>query len=264
MKQKQYVVDAFTEDVFAGNPAAVCVLDAWLPEETMMKITVENNLSETAFAVKEGEGRYHLRWFTPGGEIDLCGHATLGTAHVILTFVEPGLRTVTFSTLSGDLVVDLKEGRYEMEFPAYDLKPVDVTPAMSEALGVEVKEAYLGRDLLCVVESEQQVRGCTPDMAKVKALPDGLLCHVTAKGGDVDCVSRSYAPKLSVSEDPVCGSGHCHIVPYWTAKLGKNELVAYQASPRGGTLYCRQEGDKIFLAGYAALYSEAEINIPEN
>lgn len=222
---KQYVVDAFTDKVFAGNPAAVCVMDKWLSDELMMKITVENNLSETAFCVKEGRN-YHLRWFTPGGELIV--------------------------TKNGELL--------EMVFPAYKLKPVEVTDAMTEVIGARPTAAFMGRDLLCVVDSEDVVRGCAPDMAKVMQL-DGLLLHVTARGKDFDCVSRSFAPKCNVPEDPVCGSGHCHIIPYWAKELGKAELTAYQASRRGGVLYTRLDGGKVILAGKAALFSQAEIYI---
>ena len=247
---RQYVVDAFTDHVFAGNPAAICVMDRWLDEKTMMAITIENNLSETAFAVKEGE-KYHLRWFTPGGEIDLCGHATLGTACAIMTFVAPELTEITFTTLSGDLTVVRRGDLYEMDFPAYELKSVPVTQAMADAMnGAMPKAAYMGRDLLCVFDDEETVRAL-----------DGLLLHATAPGKDVDCVSRSFAPKCNVAEDPVCGSGHCHIVPYWVKALGKDSLVAYQASPRGGTLYCTQMGDRIKMSGKAAVYSVADINI---
>ena len=254
---KQYVVDAFTDRVFHGNQAAVCVLGEWPGEELMMNITRENNFSETAFTVKDGE-KWHLRWFTPGGEIDLCGHATLGTAFVLLNYYEKDAKQVVFTTLSGDLIVTRKGELFEMEFPAYDLKKVDVTAAMEEALGAFVKEAYLARDLLCVLDDEQTVRDLKADLEKIKQI-DGLLVHVTAPGKDEDCVSRSFAPKLSVAEDPVCGSGHCHIIPYWADLLGKDELVAYQASKRGGTLYCRREGKKIFMAGKAALYSIDEL-----
>jgi PhzF family phenazine biosynthesis protein len=254
---KQYVVDAFTDQVFHGNQAAVCVLDKWLPEELMMNITRENNFSETAFTVKEGE-KWHLRWFTPGGEIDLCGHATLGTAYVLYQFYEKDADKLVFTTLSGDLIVTKNGDLLEMEFPAYDLKPVIVTDAMEEAIGVRPREAYMARDLLCVLDDEQIVRDLVPDLEKIKQI-DGLLLHVTARGKDEDCVSRSFAPKLSVAEDPVCGSGHCHIIPYWADALGKDELVAYQASKRGGTLYCRREEDKIFMAGKAALYSIDEL-----
>lgn len=254
---KQYVVDAFTDSVFHGNQAAVCVLEQWPPEELMMNITRENNFSETAFTVKEGD-KWHLRWFTPGGEIDLCGHATLGTAYVLYRFYEKDADRLVFTTLSGDLAVTKHGDLLEMEFPAYELKPVEVTAAMEDALGTKVKEAYIARDLLCVLDDEQTVRELTPDLEKVKQI-DGLLVHVTARGRDEDCVSRSFAPKLSVAEDPVCGSGHCHIIPYWADLLGKDELVAYQASKRGGTLYCKRKGSKIFMAGKAALYSIDEL-----
>lgn len=256
---KQYVVDAFTDKVFAGNPAAICVLDSWLDDELMMKITIENNLSETAFCVKEGEN-YHLRWFTPGGEIDLCGHATLATAYTLFRFYEPELTEVHFDTLSGELIVVRNGELLEMDFPAYELKPVDVTYAMTDTIGAKPVAAYMGRDLLCIMESEDDVRNCNPDMAKVMQL-DGLLLHVSAKGKDYDSVSRSFAPKCNVVEDPVCGSGHCHIVPYWADKLGKSELVAYQASRRGGVLYARMNGDRVVLAGKAALYAESEIHV---
>ncbi len=257
MTIKQYVVDAFSDTVFHGNQAAVCVLDAWLPEDLMMNITRENNFSETAFTVKERD-KYHLRWFTPGGEIDLCGHATLGTAYVLFHYYEKNEDRLVFSTLSGDLIVTKNGDLLEMEFPAYDLKPIEVTDEMEEALGVRPQKAYMGRDMLCVLDNEKTVRNLEPDLEKVKAL-DGLLLQVTAPGKDTDCVSRSFAPKLNVSEDPVCGSGHCHIIPYWADTLGKDELVAYQASKRGGTLYCRREGKKIFMAGKAALYSIDEL-----
>lgn len=256
---KQYVVDAFSEKVFGGNPAAICVLDAWLPEDTMMSITIENNLSETAFTVKEGD-KYKLRWFTPGGEIDLCGHATLACAYVVMNYVEPSLETVTFSTMSGDLIVNKNGDLYELDFPAYDLKPVEITYAMVDAMGARPTEAYMGRDLLCLFDDEKTVRELKPDMDKLKKI-DGLLLHVTAAGKDVDCVSRSFAPKLNIIEDPVCGSGHCHIAPYWLDKLHKDSIVAYQASRRGGTLYCRMEDGRVKLSGKATLYSVADINI---
>lgn len=254
---KQYIVDAFTDRVFHGNPAAVCVMEGWLDEETMMDITRENNLSETAFCVWEGE-RYHLRWFTPGGEIDLCGHATLATASVILCYIHPDWQQVEFDTMSGLLTVLRRGELYEMDFPAYQLTEVPVTEAMTAAIGCRPLRAYMGRDLLCVLESEAQVRDCAPDMERVKAL-DGLLLHITAAGTETDCVSRSFAPKLNVLEDPVCGSGHCHIVPYWAQVRGREELVAYQASRRGGTLYCTVVGDRVRLSGKAVTFSCAEI-----
>lgn len=256
---KYYVVDAFAHKVFEGNPAGVCVMEEWLSDDLMQKIAMENNLSETAFAVKEGDD-YRLRWFTPGGEIDLCGHATLATAYVIANFFEPDATTIRFKTLSCQLVVTKKGELYEMDFPSYELKPTPVTDAIAEALQARPVEAYMGRDLLCIMEDESQVFGATPIQSMVKEL-DGLLVHVTAAGTEYDCVSRSFAPKCGVTEDPVCGSGHCHIIPFWANRLGKNTLVARQASPRGGTLYCKYQGDRVFLSGYASLYLVGEIRI---
>lgn len=256
---KQYIVDAFTDKVFHGNQAAICVLNQWIPEELMMNITKENNFSETAFAVREGE-KYHLRWFTPGGEIDLCGHATLACAYVLLNFYIPNEQRVVFTTLSGDLIVTKSGELLEMEFPAYRLKKVEVTKEMIDAIGAIPEEAYMGRDLLCIFDDESIVRNLSPDMEKLLEL-DGLLLQATAPGRNTDCVSRSFAPKLNVVEDPVCGSGHCHIAPYWSNKLGKNEIVAYQASKRGGTLYCRVDGNKVFLSGKAALFSVCDLKI---
>ncbi len=256
---KQYVVDAFTDHVFGGNPAAVCIMEQWLDEQTMMSITKENNLSETAFAVKEGE-TYHLRWFTPGGEIDLCGHATLGTAFVILNFYEKNSDRVTFHTLSGELTVVRNKELFEMDFPAYDIVPTEITDDMEKAIGCRPIEAYMGRDLLCIMPDDFDMGKASVDLGIVKEL-DGLLLHLTSKGIDYDCVSRSFAPKLNVNEDPVCGSGHCHIVPYWTKRLHKDSLICYQASERGGVLFCQQKDNRIKMGGSVVLYSIAELNI---
>lgn len=263
MKLEQYVVDAFSDQVFHGNPAAVCVLDHWLPDRLMSRIAQENNLSETAFTLRRGED-WELRWFTPGGEIDLCGHATLGTAFVLMQFYGQDRGRVCFRTQSGLLTVTCRDGLYEMDFPAYELRPVPVTSQMAGALGARPAEAWQGRDLLCVFDSEKQVRALEPDMDRLLAL-DGLLVHATAPGGDsgFDCVSRSFAPKLSVEEDPVCGSGHCHIVPYWAARLGRREITACQASRRGGVLYCKAGGERVMLAGKAVLYARSELYIPD-
>lgn len=262
---RQYVADAFTDKVFQGNQAAVCVMDSWLSETLMMKIAMENNFSETAFTVKEGK-HYHLRWFTPGGEIDLCGHATLATASILFRFYEKEAQKIVFDTLSGKLTVTKDSsseapGLLSMDFPAYALTKVPVTDAMEDALGVRPIEAYMGRDLLCVLKSPTDVLSLQPDMDKVRAL-DGLLLQVTAKADEkapYACVSRSFAPKLNVAEDPVCGSGHCHIVPYWAGKLGKSEFAARQASARGGILYCRMGKDRVTLAGKTALYSISDL-----
>lgn len=261
MKLKQYVVDAFTDSVFKGNPAAVCVLPEWLPDTLMQDIAKENNLSETAFTVKNGE-EYELRWFTPGGEIDLCGHATLGTAYVLMSFYEPNCSRISFQTKSGRLVVKKVNDLYEMDMPAYSLTRVPVTDEMEQTIGFRPLEAWMGRDLVCVMENEQQVIQASPDDENLKEL-DGLLLQLTAKGTDYDCVTRTFAPKLNVSEDPVCGSGHCHVVPLWAQKLQKSDLIAFQASKRSGVLYCHMDNDRVILAGKAALYSKAEIYVPE-
>lgn len=260
MKQKYYVVDAFADKVFEGNPAGVCILEEWLPKELMQAIALENNLSETSFAVREGRG-YALRWFTPVEEMALVGHATLAAAQVIANHYDTGLNPIVFSTLSGNLTVTRKGEMYELDFPAYELKPVDVTAAMEEALGMKVLEAHLGRDLLCIVESADQVVNAAPDFSKILQLPLGVGCHISAAGGkgEFDCVSRSFFPKLAVNEDPVCGSAHCHIIPYWSGRLNKSELTARQASPRGGTLYCKFAGGRVFMAGRAVPYLEGHI-----
>lgn len=256
---KQYVVDAFTDEVFGGNPAAVCVMDSWLSDDLLLKITRENNLSETAFAV-QNQDKYDLRWFTPGGEIDLCGHATLATAYVLTHFICTDLQTIRFATKSGLITVEKKNDLYEMDFPAYKLRQIPVTDEMESAIGARPIKAFMGRDLLCVMDSEETVRQLKPDMDKLLTL-DGLLLQVTAKGKDYDCVSRSFAPKLNVPEDPVCGSGHCHIMPYWAQELNKSDLVAYQVSRRGGILYGKVDRERIRISGKAALYSEATIYV---
>lgn len=254
---KQYVVDAFTDKVFAGNPAAVCVMDEWLDDRTMQNIAIENNLSETAFAVKEGDA-YRLRWFTPGGEVELCGHATLATAYVITRFVEPELKAVAFDTLSGRLTVERQGDLLAMELPSFPLKSVPVTAQMIAALGATPVEAYYGADLVCVLENEEQVRGVHPNQELIRQM-DGVCLHITARGRAYDCVTRSFAPKCKVAEDPVCGRGHCHVIPYWAGQTGKTEFTAYQASTRGGVLYCSYAGERTVLRGKAALFAEAEI-----
>lgn len=255
---KQYIVDAFTDKPFSGNPAAVCVMDEWPPEESMMKLAMENNLSETAFIVKEAEG-YHLRWFTPGTEVELCGHATLASAFVILNYYEPESDEVCFNTLSGTLTVKRKNGLYEMDFPTYELKEIPVTDAMEHAFGVRPLKAVLGMDLLCIFESEDQVREMQPDQTMLLQI-EGRIQNATAAGMDADCVSRSFAPKLAIAEDPVCGSAHCQIADYWSKVLGKNKIHAYQASKRGGHLYCDLLGNgRVAISGEAALVAISEI-----
>lgn len=257
---KYYVVDAFANKVFEGNPAGVCILDEWLPDDIMQKIAIENNLSETAFAVKEDD-YYRLRWFTPGNEIDLCGHATLATAYVITNFYDAEIKSVRFQTLSGELIVVKKGDLYEMDFPSRMPNAHPLTEQMVEALGYKPTETYLGRDLMFVLDSESDVLSLDPNFAKLAALPDGLGVQVTAKSNQYDFVSRSFFPKLNVNEDPVCGSAHCNFIPYWAERLNKQEMIARQVSKRGGTLYCNLLGERVTISGQAVLYSIAEIFI---
>ena len=255
---KQYIVDAFTNKPFAGNPAAVCVMDSWPSEEAMMKLAMENNLSETAFIVKEKKG-YHLRWFTPGTEVELCGHATLASSYVILNYYEPNSNEVKFNTLSGELTIRRNGNLYEMNFPTYELHEIPVTDAMEKAFGVRPIKAVLGLDLVCVFESEEIVRTMNPNQELLLGI-EGRIQNVTASGIDTDCVSRSFCPKLSIAEDPVCGSAHCQIAAYWSKELSKKEIYAYQASKRGGYLHCTlQDNDRITISGEAALVAISEI-----
>ena len=255
---KQYIVDAFTDRPFSGNPAAVCVMESWPEEEYMMKLAKENNLSETAFIVKEEKG-YHLRWFTPETEVELCGHATLASSFVILNFFDRDADEVRFHTMSGELTVTRKENRFEMDFPAYELKEIPVTDEMEKAFGTRPVKAVLGLDLVCVFEDEDTVKNMKPDQNLLMDLP-GRIQNATAAGKDADCTSRSFCPKLGIAEDPVCGSAHCQIADYWSCELGKELIAAYQASERGGYLYCSVPGNgRITISGEAVLVALADI-----
>lgn len=255
---KQFIVDAFTDKIFGGNPAAVCVVDNFPPAELMLNIARENNLSETAFVMRDGKN-FRLRWFTPSTEINLCGHATLATGFVILTRYENS-PAVTFETLSGALTVERKENFFEMNFPAYTPKKISVTAAMCDAVNADVREAYLDRDLLMILDDAATVERLRPNQSKLAAL-DGLIQAVTAADKNFDCVSRIFAPKLAIPEDPVTGSTHCLIAPYWATRLGKPQISARQASARGGTLRCTVAGDRVKISGQAALFAEAELNV---
>ena len=240
---KYYVVDAFTERVFGGNPAGVCIADAPLESSVMQKIAFENNLSETAFPVKK-DGYYELRWFTPTMEVDLCGHATLGAAYVLMNIAEPGLQTVDFMTQSGRLTVRRDGDRYLMDFPSRMPKPCPKLALLEKALGVPVLETYLSRDMVTLVESETVVRNLKPDFSLLLQI-DAFAVIVTAKGGDCDFVSRFFTPKGGINEDPVTGSAHSTLIPFWSRRLGKPVMTARQLSERGGTLYCRDCGDRV-------------------
>lgn len=258
---KQYIVDAFTSTPFSGNPAAVCVMDAWPTKEAMMKLAMENNLSETAFIVKEKAG-YHLRWFTPATEVELCGHATLASSFVILQHCDRDAEEVRFITMSGELVVKKKGSLLEMDFPTYELKEIPVTDEMERAFGARPSRAVLGLDLVCVFDDEEIVRSMAPDQELLTHLP-GRIQNATARGRETDCVSRSFCPKLAIAEDPVCGSSHCQIADHWSKILGKKEITAYQASKRGGYLHCEmQDGGRIAISGEAVLVAISEIVAP--
>ena len=224
----------------------------------MMKLAMENNLSETAFIVKEPQG-YHLRWFTPGTEVELCGHATLASAYVILNYYEPENTEVHFNTLSGELIISRKGDLYEMDFPTYELREIPVTYAMEQAFGVRPLKAVLGLDLICVFEDENIVRNMNPDQQLLMGI-EGRIQNATAVGHETDCVSRSFAPKLAIAEDPVCGSAHFQIADFWSQELRKNEIYAYQASKRGGYLHCELLGSgRIAISGKAAIVAVSEI-----
>ena len=258
---KQYIVDAFTDKPFHGNPAAVLVMDRWLSDETMQAIAAENNLAETAFVVKEGE-RYRIRWFTPMIEEELCGHATLASSFVLLTFFEPDADEVRYTSISGDLAVKRKGDLFELNFPTYELREIPVTDEMARAYGARPEKAILGLDLNCVFKDEETVRTLSPDYDLLKRLP-GRIRNATARGTEYDCVSRSFTPEITIPEDPVCGSAHCQIADYWAGVLGKRIIRAYQASDRGGELECELLGNgRIALCGKAVLFAVSEIAAP--
>ena len=254
---KQYVVDAFTDKIFMGNPAAVCVLDNFPSEEIMQSIAAENNLSETAFAVKENDS-YHIRWFTPKSEIDFCGHATLATAFVLFNYYDQDTDTLNFCGQIGEFAIHKSDELIKMEFPVYKLEHIEITDTMIEALGTIPLAAYKYRDILFVLRSEDEVRDLQPDMELISKL-DGACVAVTAKGTEYDCVSRVFAPKYGMNEDPVTGSTHCMIAPYWCKRLNKSQITAFQASARTGILYCECLDDKVIVSGKAALFSINDI-----
>ncbi len=265
MRIDYHVVTAFTREPFGGNPAGVCPLDAWLPDSLMQRIAAENGLSETAFLVGEG-ARYDLRWFTPAVEVKLCGHATLATAHVLWTHRGVDAPRLEFSTKSGRLTVtrEADTGRYALDLPAQPASPAPVPDGLAEALGVEPLEIFAGDDLLVILDSAELVRELAPDM-KVLAGFDTRGVIVSARaGGDDDCdfVSRFFAPAVGIDEDPVTGSAHCKLVPYWAGRLGKDTLHARQISARGGELFCELRGDRVTVAGHVVDYLRGKIELP--
>ncbi|MFS1982975.1 PhzF family phenazine biosynthesis protein [Vibrio breoganii] len=259
MEIKIYQVDAFADNVFEGNPAAVCPLDEWLSDELLQNIAQENNLSETAFFVAEDNG-YSLRWFTPGGEVDLCGHATLASAHVLFQHLGYSDEVIAFHTISGALLVGKSGTGYSMSFPASDIKPTDAPSELHSALGVTPVETLSDFDYVVILDNESQVASLTPDFTKLSNL--GLRgVVVSAPGENVDFVSRCFFPKFNVDEDPVTGSAHCELAPYWAKQLGRTQLVAKQLSKRTGVVHCEVVDDRVFLSGNAVDYMSGTITI---
>jgi PhzF family phenazine biosynthesis protein len=261
MRLPLYQIDAFAEGPFTGNPAAVCPLDAWLPEATMQAIAAENNLSETAFFVPEG-GDYRVRWFTPSVEVDLCGHATLAAAFVVFRHLAPARDSVTFLTAqAGPLTVARDGDRLALDFPSRPSHSCPMSEAVAAALGRKPMALLAARDYLAVYERPDDIAALNPDFAALAAL-DRFAVIVTAPGCDgVDFVSRFFAPARGVPEDPVTGSAHCTLIPYWAERLGKSRLEARQLSSRGGRLWCGLSGDRVTIAGRAVPYLEGTITI---
>lgn len=256
---KYYIVDAFTETIFHGNPAAVFVMDQWLDDQIMQKIAIENNLSETAFTVKNGD-HYDLRWFTPDREIDLCGHATLATAYVLFNEYHETVDRLVFSSQSGPLYVTRKAETYYMDFPTIMPKSTPILPEYEAVIGAKIQAAYLGRDLFFVLDDEVTIAKMTPDYTEMLNFELGVGVIVTAPGDQVDFVSRTFFPKLTINEDPVCGSAHSNLIPYWSQVLGKAQMTAHQISPRGGVLDCQLQGERVIIGGQATLYAQCEAN----
>ena len=257
MEISLYQVDAFASSVFSGNPAAVCPLREWLPESLMQSIARENNLSETAFLVPERDS-YRIRWFTPEAEVDLCGHATLASAHVIFSFLDTGRTRVSFQSRSGPLQVGRSRDLLVMDFPSYPPHACEVPAGLLHALGAEARTVLCSEDYFAVFADEEEVLALKPDMNVLSGLGlRGVI--VTAPGRDADFVSRFFAPGIGIPEDPVTGSAHCALVPYWAKRLRKSDLHARQVSRRGGELFCRDLGERVEIAGRAALYMTGSI-----
>ncbi len=260
MKLPLYQVDAFTDKLFSGNPAAVCPLQEWLPDELMQNIAMENNLAETAFIVPRGTD-FEIRWFTPTLEVDLCGHATLAAAHVFFDYLHYQGNEIRFHSRSGVLPVHKRGDVLTLDFPADNIQPTGILPLFIDALKLKPLEAYKGRsDYMLVFEDESQVRSLKPDFGILSGLESrGVI--VTARGTEADFVSRYFAPQFGIDEDPVTGSAHTTLTPYWASVLGKNELTAIQISTRRGYLQCKFLGERVEISGRAKMYLQGEITV---
>jgi PhzF family phenazine biosynthesis protein len=255
MELKLFQVDAFASELFKGNPAAVIPLERWLPDATMQAIAMENNLSETAFFVPEGD-HYHLRWMTPTLEFDFCGHATIATSHVILNLLQRERDEARYQARCGPLVVRKDGDLLAMDAPCWDPKPSEASEALVRALGARPTEVHEARDLLCLFDSEEQVKALRPDF---KALAPMKSIIATARGTRSDFVSRFFAPGHGIDEDPVTGSAHSILTPFWAKRLGKTKLHALQISARGGELFCELHGERVTTAGRAVRFLEGTI-----
>jgi len=253
-----YQVDAFTDRLFGGNPAGVCPLEQWLPEETMQRIAMENNLSETAFFVKK-DGGFHIRWFTPKVEVNLCGHATLASAHVIFHDLGYSGEVISFESRSGILNVRKESDLLILDFPANKPQRAALPDDFVQSLNITPVQCYRGKeDYLLLYKSQQEIEALIPDFRKLEKV-DARAMIVTAPGDKVDFVSRFFAPRVGVDEDPVTGSAHTVLIPFWAEKLGKDEMKALQLSRRGGTLFCRLRGDRVDIGGRAVTFMKGEI-----
>ncbi len=269
MKSPIYQIDAFARRVFAGNPAAVCPLEDWLPDDRMQAIAAENNLAETAFFVG-GNGDYAIRWFTPTVEIDLCGHATLASGHVVMKHLEPGRTSVRFRTLkAGDLTVARDGELYVLDFPAWPPKPVAAPPILDQAFGARPEQVLAARDYLCIFRDARTVRSLKPDLAALRRLDRAVIVSAPGPdsapaetgGGACDFVSRFFAPGAGIDEDPVTGSAHCTLTPFWAQRLGRTRMTARQVSPRGGELMVELKGGRVLIGGRVAPYLEGMIDV---
>ena len=263
MRVPFYQVDAFSDSLFAGNPAAVCILDAWPATETLQQAAEENNLSETAFVMPAKRGKWSIRWFTPKVEVDLCGHATLAAAHVLLEERKLDQDELTFVSRSGDLVVSrLEDGSLGMDFPVVPTRASSVSPLLVEGLGGYPSEVLTADDCLCVFDSEEIVRELQPDFRLLERLPfRGIIVTAPASNGKADFVSRFFAPAVGVDEDPVTGSAHCILAPFWAKRLGRQRLKARQISQRGGQLVCEIRENRVLIEGRAVTYLRGEIDL---
>jgi PhzF family phenazine biosynthesis protein len=260
MKLSLFQADAFASSLFKGNPAAVVPLAQWLPDLTMQQIAAENNLSETAFFIVE-DSNYHIRWFTPKAEVNLCGHATLATAHVLFNELNYQGDILLFNSRSGILTVRKREDKLQLDFPADVVQPTELSPVFAEALGMAPLAAFKGRtDYLLLFESQDAIRDIKPNFHLLKQT-DARGVMVTAAGKEVDFVSRFFAPRVGVDEDPVTGSAHTSLVPFWAKRLHKTELTAHQLSERGGQLWCTLLGDRVLIGGGAITYLRGENEI---